>query len=152
MRIDLRSNQDFFAGLMFIAFGAGAVIISLENYPVGTSFNMGPGFFPILLGGILICFGVYVMLRGVFSGVKIEGAWGIRPLALITLGIVVFGFLMDRMGMVPALVALFFISALGGHEFKAKEVLILTAVMTAVSWAIFIYGLEMPFRLFVWGL
>jgi len=152
MRIDLRSNQDFFAGLMFIAFGAGAVIISLENYPVGTSFNMGPGFFPILLGGILICFGVYVMLRGVFRGVKIEGAWGIRPLALITLGIVVFGFLMDRMGMVPALVALFFISALGGHEFKAKEVLILTAVMTAMSWAIFIYGLEMPFRLFVWGL
>ena len=77
--------------------------------------------------------------------------WGIRPLVLVTLGIVAFGFLMDRTGMVPALVALFFISTLGGHEFRAKEVLILTVVMTVMSWGIFIFGLEMPFRLFVWG-
>jgi hypothetical protein len=151
MKMDVRGNQDFFAGLMFIAFGVVAVVISLQNYPLGRSFNMGPGYFPLLLGGILTVFGVYVMLRGLLTGAKIEGVWGIRPLVLVTLGIVAFGFLMERMGMVPALVALFFVSALGGREFKAKEVLILTAIMTAMSWGIFIFGLQMPFRLFAWG-
>ncbi|OFW65190.1 MAG: hypothetical protein A2Y74_02150 [Actinobacteria bacterium RBG_13_63_9] len=151
MRIDLRSNQDFFAGLLFIAFGLVAVVIAFKNYPVGTSFNMGPGYFPTLLGGILTFFGVYLLLRGLIRRVEIEGVWGIRPLALITLGIVAFGFLMDRLGMVVALLALFFISALGGHEFKFKEVLILTVVMTVACWGIFIYGLALPYRLFFWG-
>jgi hypothetical protein len=37
---------------------------------------------------------------------------------------------MDRLGPMPALVALFFLSALGGHEFKGRDVLSLTAVRT----------------------
>jgi hypothetical protein len=58
---------------------------------------------------------------------------------------------MDRFGMVPALLALFFISTLGGHEFKFTEVLALSAVMLLIAWGIFIYGLGVPFRLVAWG-
>ena len=40
-----------------------------------------------------------------------------------------FDFLVPRLGLVPALVALFFTAALGGREFRFGEVLALTAVM-----------------------
>jgi len=45
---------------------------------------------------------------------------------------------------------LFFVSALAGHEFKLKEVIILTVLMIAFAWAVFIYGLGLPYRLFWW--
>jgi hypothetical protein len=62
----------------------------------------------------------------------------------------VFGWLMDRIGMIPSLVVLFFVSALAGHEFKFKEVIILSVVMILFAWAVFIYGLGLPYRLFWW--
>jgi hypothetical protein len=151
MKTELRSNQDFLAGLMFSGFGLVAVGIAQKHYPVGTSLSMGPGYFPMGLGGILTAFGLYIMVRGLIKGEKVEGVWGIRPLALITLGIVAFGFVIDRLGLVLALFALFFLSALGGHEFKFKEVLVLAVVMTVASWGIFIYGLGLQFRLFFLG-
>lgn len=150
MKTPLRNNQDFLAGLLFSGFGLAAVGIAQKHYPVGTSLSMGPGYFPTALGGLLTAFGLYIMVRGLIAGEKIAGVWGLRPLALVSLGIVAFGFLMDRLGLVPALVALFFISALGGHEFKAKEVALLTVVMTVACWGIFIYGLGLPYRLFTW--
>jgi Tripartite tricarboxylate transporter TctB family. len=150
MKIDLRNNKDFFAGLLFLVVGLTAVTVALRNYPLGTSLNMGPGYFPVLMGSILAAFGLFIMVRGLIKGEKIAGVWGIRPLILLNLGVVTFGFIIDRFGMIPALVALFFISALGGKEFKFKEVLILTLLMSAASWAIFIYGLNVPLRLFIW--
>jgi len=150
VNIDLRSNKDFFAGLLFIAIGVFAMVVA-QNFPMGSAVRMGPGYFPRVLSGIMIAFGLYVMVRGLIKGEKIEGAWGIRPLVLVTLGLVAFGFIMERLGMVPALFALFFISALGGHEFKFKEVLILASVMTVAAWGIFIYGLGLPYRLFWWS-
>lgn len=150
MKAELRNNKDFFSGLLFIVAGLAAVIIALRDYPLGTSLNMGPGYFPGLTGGVLALFGLYIMVRGLIKGERIVGIWGIRPLILLSLGITAFGFLIDRFGMVPSLLVLFFISALGGKEFRLKEVLILATVMIAACWALFIYGLNLPLRLFIW--
>ena len=150
MQLDWRHNQDVLAGLLFCGIGLGAVAIAQTAYPVGTSLNMGPGYFPRAVGGLLTLLGLVTLGRGVLTGTRVEGVWGLRPLALITLGIVAFGFAMDRVGMGPALGALFFLSTLGGHEFKLKEVTLLFVVMTALCWLIFIYGLGLPYPLFAW--
>jgi len=147
MKFDLHDNKDFLAGLLFILIGASAVVFA-RDYPMGSAMRMGPGYFPTILGGILFLFGVYVMVRGVRSGAKVKGEWGWRPLALITLSIVLFGFLMDRLGMIPALAVMFFVSALAGREFRFKEVLILTVLMSAFAVGVFVYGLKLPFQLF----
>ena len=147
MKFDLRNNKDFFAGLVFIAIGALAVVIA-RDYPMGSAMRMGPGYFPTILGGILFVFGVYVMLRGIFSGAKVKGVWGWKPLALITLSIVLFGFIVERLGMIPALVAMFFAAALAGREFRFKEVLLLTVLMSVFAAGVFVYGLKLPYQLF----
>ena len=146
MKFDLRTNRDFLAGLLFIVLGGLAVALA-RDYPIGSTMRMGPGYFPTVLGGILLLFGVYVLLRGVRSGDKVKGEWGYRPLALIALSIVLFGFLLDRVGMVPAIVATLFVAAAAGREFRVKEVLLLAVVMTAFSVAVFSYGLKLPYPL-----
>jgi hypothetical protein len=142
----LRNNKDFLAGLLFVVLGGLAVALA-RDYPIGSTMRMGPGYFPTVLGGILLLFGVYVLLRGVRSGDKVKGEWGYRPLALIALSIVLFGFLLDRVGMVPAIVATLFAAAAAGREFRLKEVLLLAVVMTAFSVAVFSYGLKLPYPL-----
>jgi hypothetical protein len=143
---DLWNNRDFLAGLVFVVLGGLAVALA-RDYPIGSTMRMGPGYFPTALGGILLLFGVYVLLRGVRSGDEVKGEWGYRPLALITLSIVLFGFLLDRVGMVPAIVATLFVGAAAGREFRLKEVLLLAVVMTAFSVAVFSYGLKLPYPL-----
>jgi hypothetical protein len=64
--------------------------------------------------------------------------------------LVAFGWTMDKLGFIPALVVMFIVSALGGHEFRWKEVAILTVVMSAFSVGVFIYGLGLPYPLW-WG-
>ncbi|HSE01652.1 MAG TPA: tripartite tricarboxylate transporter TctB family protein [Burkholderiales bacterium] len=149
MKVNLGENRDFLAGLLMIIIGAVAFYMALD-YPFGSALRMGPGYFPRVLAGMFIAFGIFVGLRGLRIKEKVEGIWGWKALALITAAFVAYGWLMDRIGMIPSLVVLFFVSALAGHEFRLKEVIILTVVMTAFAWAVFIWGLGMPYRLFWW--
>ena len=75
MGLELRDNKDFLAGLLFIAIGLVAVAVA-RNYPFGTAMRMGSGYFPTVLGGILILLGAWVMGRGLRSGEKVESGWG----------------------------------------------------------------------------
>ena len=146
MKLELRRNKDFWAGMMFFLIGAGAIFMA-RHYPFGSTLRMGPGYFPIVLSVILIVFGIYVMLRGLRKNEKIQGNWSIRALIVLPFSMVLFGILMDLAGFVPALIALCFVSAASGREFKFKEVLLLTIFLGVLSVAMFIWGLGLPYPL-----
>jgi hypothetical protein len=146
-RPHLLGNRDFLAGLLFVMFGMLTIFFA-RDYPVGITARMGPGYFPLLLGGLLCVFGIVILLRGIRAGEPVRGVWGWRPLALITLAIVVFGYSMETLGLVPALILLYFIAAFAGHEFRFKEVLLLAIVMSGFAAAVFVYGLKLPYPLF----
>ncbi len=143
-------NKDFLAGLIFLAFGLAAIHIADNDYPMGTAMRMGPGNFPVMLGGILGLFGVYLAARGLGWPGKTPGrvVWEWRPVSCIVAAMLAFGFLMPRLGLVPALVAMFLVAALGGREFRWREVLVLTVLMTAFAVVVFVYVLKLPFQLF----
>ncbi len=146
MKMELSKNKDFWAGVMLIAIGAAAMFIARE-YRFGSTLRMGPGFFPTMLGGILVVFGVFVAAIGMRSGEKIQGRVSLRALTLLPLSLILFGVLMERVGFVPALVALVFVAAASGREFKLIEVLLLTGILTLASLALFIWGLGLPYPL-----
>ena len=150
MNIDVRNNKDFFAGLLFAVIGLAVVGIVLSDYQIGTRRNMGPGYFPLATASILTAFGLYIMIRSLIRQEKIAGAWGIRPLAMITLGIVGFGFCISSFGLLPALILLLTSIALCGTKSSLKETLIIMIVLTAAACLIFVYGLGLPLRLFIW--
>ena len=146
MNMDLRRNKDFWAGLMLIGIGAAAMFIA-RDYRFGSASRMGPGFFPTLLGGILAVFGVVIAALGLRGGEKIQGSLSLRALILLPLSLVLFGILMGVAGFVPALVALVFLSAASGKEFRFGEVLVMTALLTGGATALFIWGLGLPYPL-----
>ncbi len=149
MKLEFSNSKDFWAGMMFIGIGAMAMFIA-RGYAFGTTLRMGPGYFPSVLGGILILFGIYIMvIKGLRrSSEKITGSWSARALIVLPLSVILFGVLMKYLGFVPALVVLIFGSAAAGREFKFFEVLLLTALLTLLSVAMFIWGLGLPYPLF----
>jgi hypothetical protein len=146
MKIELRNNKDFWAGIMLIATGAASILIA-RDYPFGTTMRMGPGYFPSMLGGLLVLFGIYVTLIGLRSNVKIEAHCSLRALIVLPASLVAFGLLMNHAGFLPALAVLIFGSASAGREFNFVEVLLLSVILTGLSVAVFIWGLGLPYPL-----
>lgn len=53
--------------MMFFGTGGGAMWFA-RKYPFGTTLSMGPGYFPMVLGALLMIFGGAIILRGTLIG------------------------------------------------------------------------------------
>jgi putative tricarboxylic transport membrane protein len=145
-KVPLTNNKQFLSGLMFIGIGAVAIYIA-QDYPMGTALRMGPGYFPIVLGGIIGLFGIYELIKGILKPEPIVGNWSIRALIILPLSAVIFGILMEHAGFIPALIVLVFVSAMASEEFKLWEVALLALGLTVGCTGLFIYGLGLPYPL-----
>jgi len=151
VRFKIKSQEDFWAGLMFIGFGLIAIIVA-RDYPFGSTMRMGPGYFPTCLGGIMVFLGAIIAIRS--RWVEGEGIrrFGWRGLILLSLAFFVYGFLIDNMdiGFVISIASVVMISTMASQEFNWKESLLLTAVLVFGTVVVFIWGLDMPYPLFWW--
>ena len=139
----IKSPKDFWAGLMFIAFGL-FFMIGARNYELGSAARMGPAYFPTMLGGLIAVVGAIVMVQSlVVKGGKVA-AIPLRLIFLITVSLLVFGYLLKPLGLVLSLALLVVLSAFAGHEFKLKEVLILSVALVILSVLVFVKGLGLP--------
>ena len=143
----IKSPRNFWAGLMFIGFGLFAAIWAYANYQTGTAVRMGPAYFPIALGGLLAVLGLFVLIEGFTIDGPPVARMKFRPLILISVACVIYGYIMKPAGLIVATGALVFISAFGGHEFKWKEVAILYVLLIVFSVLVFVKGLTLPFPL-----
>jgi hypothetical protein len=147
MNLEFLERKDFWSGLMLIAIGGGAVFIA-RNYQFGSSLRMGPGYFPTVLGSLLILFGIYFVGQGLRSGAeKLEGTWSLRALIILPLSLVLFGLLIDRAGFIPAMLALIIGSATASTQFKLTEVLLFAVLLTALCVVVFVWLLGLPYEL-----
>ena len=145
---NLFGSKDFWAGLMLIALGGMTVLIA-RAYPMGTVLRMGAGFFPTVLGCILVVFGAILVIKGLRSTDRIERNWSPRALFVIPVTLVLFGLLIERIGFVPSLFMLIVGSAAASSEFRLLEAVSVGAVLTALCVAVFIWGLGLPYPLLV---
>lgn len=152
MRIKIKSQEDFWAGLMFIAIGVGAAVIS-RDYPMGWAIRMGPGYFPTWLGGILIFLGL-VITGGAFW-IKGEGigAWAFRPMVVLAGALAVFGLAIEEFqgGFVPALLLLIIGCALAHKDVHWIETILIAIFLTAGCVGLFVYGIGLSYPLFWWS-
>ncbi len=151
----IKSQKDFFSGLMFMAVGV-AFAWGATNYSIGEGARMGPGYFPLVLGILLAAIGVFTVFESLVveteDGEKIGGfAW--KPLFYIIASNVIFGIMLGgipklgipAMGLIVGIFALVFVASLAGDEFKAKEVAILSVALAVLSYCAFILLLNLQF-------
>ena len=142
----IKAPRDFWAGLMFIAFGLGFVLVG-RNYDMGTAVRMGPAYFPTLLGGLLLFLGLIVFVQSFTVSGSPLPRFAFRPLIVILIAIGLFGALIRSVGLVPATVVLVVVSSVGNYEFRTKEVVIMAIGLTLFAVGVFSYGLGLPFKL-----
>jgi len=132
--------------LMFVGFGLFFLFVA-RRYRMGSAMSMGPGYFPAMLGGLMAVIGGIVFIQSlVVKGEKVPGI-SFRPLFLVILSLLLYGYLLQPIGMVLALALLIFGSAFAGHEFDFKEVLILSVVAILFSVLVFVKILGLPYPL-----
>jgi Tripartite tricarboxylate transporter TctB family len=138
----IRSPKDFFAGLIFVAFGAAAIVIG-SSYPLGTAARMGPGYFPRILGILLIVLGGALSLRALrIKGTPLPG-WKWRPVLVVLLSVVVFGIILTRVGLALSTVALIVAASAASTEFRWKESLVSGILLAALATGVFVYTLKL---------
>ncbi len=140
----IRDQKNFWSGLMFLAFGAFFVGWA-QQYDLGSAARMGPAFFPTMLGAMLFLLGAIVLIEGLVAETadgKIE-PFNFRALVLVLGSVVAFGMLLRPAGLLVALFVLVCVSSFGSHEFKLRDVLLLSIGMSLLVLGVFIYGLSM---------
>jgi hypothetical protein len=151
----IKSQKDFFSGLMFMSVGA-AFAWGASGYSMGSGARMGPGYFPLILGIILAVLGCALSAKALVvtteDGEKI-GKFAWKPLFFIIVANLVFGAAigglpligLPPLGLIAGIYLLTFIAANGGEEFKLKEVAILATILSLMSYLAFIVLLKLQF-------
>lgn len=134
-------------GALFILFGAvfGYQSLGLE---IGTAFRMGPGYFPLLLSGVLVLLGLVVLVQAMRVAGEPVGAIAWRGMAFILPAPIFFGLTIRGLGFVPALFLTCVIAAFASHRMKPPAALVLAAAVTLFSVIVFSYALGLPFQRF----
>jgi hypothetical protein len=156
--VKIKSQKDFFSGLMFAIVGVGFAW-GATTYNVGNGARMGPGYFPLMLGILMAVIGLAIMFTGLTveteDGEKI-GKWAWKQVVYIIGANLAFGVLLGglpsfgvpAMGMIIAIYALVIIASLAGSEFDLKKVLVLATVLAVGSYIAFIWALKLQIQ--VW--
>ena len=128
---------------------AVVMVYFASRYHIGDLSNMGPGYFPVLIGVLLAVVSMVNLLANWHSG---EGAPKIPWLAFLLVfgGIAVWAFLVERVGLFPASVALIVLASLARRPLNPVQIATTAVVGSLVSALVFIYGFGLPLKILVW--
>jgi putative tricarboxylic transport membrane protein len=139
----IRNIKDFWAGIIYVAFGSAVIFIARE-YGMGTGTKMGPAYFPTVLSCLLILIGIISLIRSfVLPGTPIS-ALTLKGLTLVVVSIFLFGFIIRGAGLIIALPLLVIASSYASRQFRLRSALALAAGLTLFCILIFLKGLGVP--------
>lgn len=137
-----RDWTDLVSGGLLAGLGLAVAGYAAAHYDIGTLRRMGPGFLPVGLGVMLAFFGAAVALPAWGrTGEPVVFAW--REVLAVLAAILIFGTGMHRIGLVPATAAAVLIASLPAPHGGVLWRLVLAAVISAITWAVFSVGLKL---------
>ncbi|CAN7418023.1 tripartite tricarboxylate transporter TctB family protein [Aminobacter aminovorans] len=134
-------------GAIFVATGAFFAIQAL-GLELGTTFRMGPGYFPLALALVLIVLGLIVVVQATRVAGEPLGPIAWRGMAFILPAPVFFGLTVRGLGFVPSIFLTCLIAAFASTRMKPLAAIILSAGVTLFSVVVFSYALGLPFQRF----
>lgn len=144
----MQIRKDLLAGIIFIGFSVLFAATALSSLKLGTPTRMGPGFFPLVLAGLLGLIGLVILVRGIIREGDVIGSVPWRGLIAIMATPIVFGLTIRGLGLVPSLVLTVLVASLANDQLKPLNILIVAAAITAFCVAVFHYGLGLSIPLF----
>lgn len=144
-----RDWPDVLGGLALALIGGLALGWALFNYDLGTLRQMGPGFFPTVLGWLLTLLGLIVALPALTRDGEVEGQrFDLPSAAAVLSAILIFGFGLRLLGLAGATFASVLVASLAAPQPGWVWRGALAVVIAVLTVAVFSYGLRMT--LAVW--
>ena len=138
----IRHPKDFWSGVMFVGLGLFVLIYS-SKYALGTAARMGPGYFPRILGILMVFLGAILAIRAFrLKGPPIP-RWKWRPTIVVLGSVVLFGAIVQSVGVALSTVILIVVSSAASHEFRVREALISGVLLAALAVGVFVIGLKL---------
>jgi hypothetical protein len=135
------SRNDLAAGAIFVAFGAYFAFEAM-GYEFGTPFRMGPGFMPVVLGGVLIALGIAVAAKGYGKpDTEAPAPWPWRGIALVLGTIIFFAATIRGLGFIPVVLISAFATALSSRRNDLLQALVIAVGLCLLCYLIFVVGL-----------
>jgi len=138
----IRHPKDFWSGLLFILIGIAAIVVG-SRYNLGTAARMGPGYFPRILGGLLIVLGLILAVRAFWLPGEPFPRWKLRPTLVVLGSVVLFGAIVQTLGVAISTVVLVVTASAASHEFRPREALIAGVCLAALAVGVFVIGLKL---------
>jgi hypothetical protein len=142
------ATKDLLAGLVFVGFGL-AFSVTATTYEIGTALRMGPGYFPLVLGALLVVLGVLIIAKGYVAA---EGApigpvpW--KAAVMIAGAVLLFGATVRGLGVVPSVFMTALVAGLSGRRPGVVAPVVIAVGLTVASVVIFVVALQLPLPLF----
>ena len=138
----IRNPKDFWSGALFIAIGIAALIIG-SKYALGTAARMGPGYFPRILGLLLIVLGAVLAIRGTRTSGPPIPRFHWRPTLIVLGSVVLFGAIVRSAGVALSTVILIVVASAASREFRPREALVVGVLLAALAVGVFVVGLQL---------
>lgn len=152
------NRKEFWASFLMLFIGI-ATIIGSQNYQMGSLVRMGPGYFPLMLGILLTAIAVLILFSpesltddgDADDGVVLTLREQITTWALVIGSVIIFIIIGKYGGLIPATFVMCTMAALADKGNTWKTAVIIGIIMSIVSAALFVYGLQIQFPMFTWG-
>ena len=140
--MSIRNPKDFWSGVLFIALGITTIVLS-SKYALGSAARMGPGYFPRILGILLIILGGILAVRGTRTVGPRMPSFRWRPTIVVLGSVVLFGAIVRIVGVALSTVILIVAASAASHEFRPRESVIVGVVLAALAVGVFVVGLQL---------
>jgi hypothetical protein len=138
-----RGNKDFYSGLLLVAVAAVALVY-IRTLAIGTVLQMGPGYFPLGLALVLLGMGLCLVMKGLLVAGPPVDTFHLRPLFFILLSFAAFGVLIERAGLIVAIVVQVAIAHFASSEAVGRQSIITGIVLAAACAVVFVWILKIP--------
>jgi hypothetical protein len=138
----IRNPKDFWAGVLYVAIGIATIIFG-SRYALGTAARMGPGYFPRILGILMVALGGMLAWRATRTDGGPVPAFRWRPTLIVLGSVVLFGAIVRPVGVALSTVILIVSASAASHEFRPREALIAGVLLAALAVGVFVVGLQL---------
>lgn len=135
-------------GGVFVLFGLYFLISTLRTLDVGSALRMGPGYFPMLLSGLLVLVGFIIAVRSLRAENIEVGPVAWRGIVFVAGAPVFFGATISHLGLIPCVFLTCLIAVFGSRDVSPVSAILTSLVLTVFCVALFGYGLGLPIPLF----
>lgn len=145
----MKDREALASGGIFVAVGCIYGASAMLSLPMGSMISMGPGYFPVVLSGLLVLLGGAIVLRGLrHEGRVAFGSLPWRAILMIALAILCFAFFIRSLGLFVTVLLTAFLSCLADAKVTALKAATMALAMAVLCTLIFSLGIGLPIPIF----